>query len=90
MRVKAQDEEIQRLRAKTEGEEKIREFIGHIGDVVTKALMFDNEVKTEDHLSAQKIITVLVQYGHKMEAMLEKMRKLLPGPSAPRTSQPPT
>ena len=86
--VKAQDEEIRRLWAMTEGVERIQEFIEHTGDVVTKAHLFDNEIKTEDHLSAQKIITVLVKYGHKMEATLGEMRKLLPRPSAAGTSQP--
>ena len=89
LRVKAQDEEIQQLKAKTEAMEQIREFIGHTGDVVTKAHLFDNEVKTEDHLSVQKIIIVLVKYGHKMETMLVEMWKLLSGLSAPGTSQPP-
>ena len=74
--VKAQDEEIRRLRAMTEGIERIQKFIGHTSDVVTKAHLFDNEVKTEDQVSAQKIITVLVKYGHKMEATLGEMRKL--------------
>ena len=58
--------------------------------MVTKAHLFDNEVKTEDHLSTQKIITVLVKYGHKMEATLVEMRKLLPGTSTSGMSQPPT
>ena len=87
--VKAQYEEIRRLQAITEGLEKIREFIGHTGDVVTKAHLFDNEVKTKDHLSAQKIITVLMKYGHKIEATLEEMQKLLLGPSIAGMSQPP-
>ena len=90
MRVKAQDEEIWQLKAKAEGIEQIWEFISHTGDVVTKAHLFNNEVKTEDHLSTQKIITILVKYEHKMEATLVEMRKLLPGTSAPGTSQPPT
>ena len=68
--------------------EQIREFIGHTGDVVTKAHLFDNEVKTKDHLSVQKIITVLVNYSHKMETTLREMRKLLPGPSIVGMSQP--
>ena len=89
LQLKVQDEEIQQLKAKAEGIEQIREFIGHTGDVVTKAHLFDNEVKTENHLSTQKIITVLVKYGHKMEATLVEMRKLLPGTSASGTSQPP-
>ena len=73
----------------TEGIERIREFIGHTGDIVTMAHLFDNEVKTEDHLSVQKIITVLVKYGYKMEATLGEMRKLLLGPSIAGMSQSP-
>ena len=71
--MKAQDEEFQQLKAKTEAVEQIREFIGHTRDVVTTAYLFDNEVKTEDHLSMQKIITVLAKYGHKMETTLVEM-----------------
>ena len=67
----------------------IQEVIGHLGDIINKAHLFDNEVKTEGHLSAQKIITILVKYGHKMETILEEMRKLLPKPSvAAGSSQP--
>ena len=71
-----------------EGLEKICEFVGYTGVVVTKAHLFDNEVKTGDHLLAQKIITVLVKFGHKVEAMLGKIWKLLPRPLVARTSQP--
>ena len=52
--------------------------------------LFDNEVKAEGHLSAQKIITILVKYGHKMEATLREMRKLLPRPSAAAGSSQPS
>ena len=76
------------MNGKTEAIEQIWEFIGHTGDVVTRAHLFDNEVKTEDHLSVQKIITVLVKYGYKMEETLGEMRKLLPKPTAAGTSQP--
>ena len=70
-----------------EGLKKIRVFVGHTSDIVTKAHLFDNEVKMEDHLSTQKIITVLKKFGHKMEATLGEMRKLLPRPSVARMSQ---
>ena len=85
--MKAQDKEIRQLQAMMEGLEKIREFVGHTGNIITKVHLFDNEVKTKDHLSAQKIITVLVKFGHKMEAMLGEMRKLLSRPSVAGTSQ---
>ena len=60
--------------------EGIREAIGHSGDVVNKAHLFDSEVKKDGHLFAQKIVTVLVKYGHKIEATLREMRKLFPAP----------
>ena len=47
-----------------------------------KAHLFDNKVKTEGQLLAQKIITILVKHGHKMEVTLGEMRKLLPEPLA--------
>ena len=59
---------------------EIREAIKYSGDIINKAHLFDNKVKKEGHLSAQKIITVLVKYGHKMEATLGEMRKLLLAP----------
>ena len=61
---------------------RIWEAIRYSSDIVNKAHLFDNEIKTERHLSAQKIITILVKYGHKMEATLGEMQKLLLGPSA--------
>ena len=69
--------------------EEIWEAIGYSGDIINKAHLFDNEIKKEGHLSAQKIITILVRYGHKMETTLGEMRKLLPGPlAAAELSQP--
>ena len=50
--------------------------------------VFDSEVRTEDHLSVQKILTVLVKYGYKMEETLGLMQKLLPGPLEAGTSEP--
>ena len=69
---------------------QIREAIGYSGDIINKAHLFDNEVKTEGHLSAQKILTILVRYGHKMETTLGEMWKLLPTPSAADASSQPS
>src|SRR5450759_4227104 len=87
------DEEIRRLKEhKTEQLEKIRAAISCPGDVWIKARLIDEELKTEGHLSAQKILTILVKYGRKMDAVLEDMRKLLPGtsPTGMTTSGPST
>ena len=48
--------------------------------MINRAQLFDEDIKKEGHLSGQKILTILVKYGHKMEATMEEMRKLLPGP----------
>ena len=37
-------------------------------------------MKTKEQLSAPKIITILVEFGRKMEAILVEMRKLVPRP----------
>ena len=83
------DEEIRELKGhQAENLGRIWEVIGNPGEVVNKAHLFDNDVKTEDKLSAQKIITILVKFEHKIEATLGEMRKLLPGSSATGPSQP--
>ena len=76
--VKVKDEEIRRLNGQTkESLERIRSFIGNSGDVVNKARLFDNDIRTGGHISAPKIIAVLVEFGRKMEATLSDMRGLL-------------
>ena len=67
---------------------QIREVIEHSGDIVNKVHLFENKVKIEDKLSTQKIITVLVKFGQKMETTLGEMWKLLPGSSAAGLSRP--
>ena len=63
-----------------EGLDRIQEFIGHPGDVMNKAKLFDNDIKIKEQLSTPKIITILVDFGHKMEVILVKIRKLVAGP----------
>ena len=57
--------------------DRIWDFIGNSGDMVNKAYFFDNDVKT---LSTPKIITILVNFGCKMEATLVEIWKLVAGP----------
>ena len=83
------NEEIRQLQEqKKEGLDRIREFIGNAGDVLNKVRVFDNDIKTEVQLSAPKIITILVNFRHKMEATLSEMWKLVSG-SQPELSRPP-
>ena len=48
-----------------------------LGDILNKACLFDNDVKTEGQLSTAKIILILVNFGRKMETVLVDIRKLV-------------
>ena len=62
-------------------------MVGTPGNILNKACLFDNDIKVEGQLSAQKIITILVNFGRKMETTLVDIRKLVSrsqaGPSRP-------
>ena len=78
--VRVKSDEIRRMNSRTrESLERIQSFIGSPGDVVNKARLFDNDIRTGGHPSAPKIIAVLVEFGRKMEATLSDMRGLLSG-----------
>ena len=82
------DEEIRQLKVQEEGPDWIWEVVGTLDDVLNKAHLFDNDVKAEGQLLAQKIITILVNFGCKMEATLVDIQKLVFELQA-RLSQPP-
>ena len=87
--VKAQDEEIRKLRIQVKSLEKIREVIGTLGDVLNKAQLFDNNVKTGGEVSVAKIVKVLVNFSMKMDATLAEIWKLAFGLPAAGSSQAP-
>ena len=83
------NEDIRQLKEqKKEGLDWIREVIGNLGDLVNKAHLFDNYIKTEMPLSLPKVIAILVSIGQKMEVILVEMRKLVSG-SPTESSQTP-
>ena len=61
--------------------------MGNPGNVVNKAHLFDNDIKTKGKLSAAKINLILVNFVYKMETTLVEIQKLVPrsqlGPSRP-------
>ena len=87
--LKAQDEEIRKLRIQVKSLEKIREVIGTLGDVLNKAQLFDDNIKTGGEVSTAKIVKVLVSFSMKMDATLAEMRKLVARLSTARSSQAP-
>ena len=69
--------------------EKIREVIGTPRDVLNKARLFDDDVKTRE-VSAAKIVKVLVSFSMKMDTILGEMQKLLSeSPTAGLSQAPP-
>ena len=76
---KTQGVEIERLQARNADLGKIRDALVFPGDVINRSLLFTEDIRKEGHMNGQKILTILVKYGHKMDAILQEMRKLLPG-----------
>ena len=87
--VKAQDEEIRKLRVQVKSLKKIWEVIGTPRDVLNKAWLFDDDVKTGGEVIAAKIVKVLVSFSMKMDITLGEMRKLVSGLPAAGSSQAP-
>ena len=54
-------------------------YIGHPGDIVTKAKLFDKAVLKLGPLIKSKVIDSVVDYSSKMEKILEEMRVLMSG-----------
>ena len=58
--------------------QKLETYVGHTGDVVNKAQLFDTNL-AQHPVTAKKVIPVLVDFADKMEELLDKMRVLFDG-----------
>ena len=58
--------------------QKLETYIGHTGDVVNKAKLFDANL-AQHPVTAKKVIPVLVDFADKMEELLDEMRILFDG-----------
>ena len=58
--------------------QKLEAYVGHTGDVVNKAMLFDTNL-AKNPISAEMVIPVLVDFAEKMEDFLDKMRVLFNG-----------
>ena len=83
------NKEIRQLRAQTESLEWIREVVGTPVDVLNKAHLFENDIKTKGQLSTAKIIPILVSFMMKMEVALVNIRKLVSGSLVGSSQAPP-
>ena len=58
--------------------QKLETYVGHTGDVVNKAKLFDANL-AKNLVTAGKVIPVLVDFAEKMEELLDEMRILFDG-----------
>ena len=58
--------------------QKLETYVGHTGDVVNKAQLFDANL-AQHPVAAKKVIPVLVDFADKMEELLDEMRTLFDG-----------
>ena len=58
--------------------QKLETYVGHTGDVVNKAQLFDANL-AQHPVTAKKVIPVLVDFADKMEELLDEMRVLFDG-----------
>ena len=58
--------------------QKLEAYVGHTGNVVNKARLFDANL-AKNPVSAGKVISVLEDFAKKMEELLDEMRVLFDG-----------
>ena len=58
--------------------QKLEAYVGHTGNVVIKARLFDANL-AKNPISTGKVIPILVDFAEKMEELLDKMRALFDG-----------
>jgi hypothetical protein len=63
---------------------RIRELIGHPGEIVNKARLYDQLVESRDPVSARQTIPILVKYSRMMNNLFAEIQKVVPLGGTPR------
>jgi hypothetical protein len=63
---------------------QIRELVGHPGEVVNKARLYDQLVESGDPTSARQTIPILVKYSRMMNNLFAEIQKVIPPGGTPR------
>lgn len=63
---------------------RVRELVGHPGEIVNKAHLYDRLMETANPSSAQQTLQILVEYSRSMKDLLKEIHKLLPPRGNPR------
>jgi hypothetical protein len=57
---------------------RIRELIGHPGEIVNKARLYDQLVESGEPVSARQTIPILVKYSRMMNNLIAEIQKVVP------------
>ena len=63
---------------------RIRELVGHPGEVVNKAYLYDRMMESGDPASARKTLPILVKYSRMMKDVLAEIQKVVLPSGTPR------
>jgi hypothetical protein len=63
---------------------RIRELIGHPGEIVNKARLYDQLVESGEPVSAWQTIPILVKYSRMMNNLFAEIQKVVPPGGTPR------
>ena len=63
---------------------RVRELVGHPGEVVNKAYLYDQLMESTDPSSARQMLQILVKYSCSIKDLLKEIQKLLPPSATPR------
>jgi hypothetical protein len=78
-------EEIRKYHAKeTVVFGRIRELIGHPGEIISKAQLYNQLVESREPVSARQTIPILVKYSRMMNSLFAKIQKVVPPGGTPR------
>ena len=58
---------------------RVRQLVGHPGEIVNKAHLYDQLMESADPSSARQTLPILVKYSRSMKDLLKEIQKLLPG-----------
>lgn len=77
---------IQRINTVSkDGLDQNRNYIGNLEDVLDKARLFENKLKTNGHIFVPKVVAIVVEFNRRMELTLAEMKKLLFAPTSNST-----
>jgi hypothetical protein len=63
---------------------QIRELVGHPGEVVNEARLYDQVVESGDPTSARQTIPILVKYSRRMNDLFAEIQKVILPAGTPR------